>query len=103
VRAGIIRRQLDVYLTRLTARSARVASRLADDLRQVIAPGAPISPMRRAQVLRTLARYHRQSGDHAVAERLIGECLAITTEANLIHQRAALIREHSRPETPVPE
>jgi transcriptional regulator with XRE-family HTH domain len=97
LRAGVIRRQLDAYLTRLTPRSARAADRLAIELRLAIAPDATTSPMRRAQILRTLARLHRQSGDHATTGQLIGDCLAITTEANLLHQRSALIREMITP------
>jgi hypothetical protein len=94
LQAGITRRLLDVYLTRLTGRASRRADQLAADLRHVGRTDAIMSPMRRAQILRTLARYHQQrTADHAATEQLVGDCLRITTEANLVHQRAELVRE----------
>lgn len=100
LRAGVIRRKLDAYLTCLTPRTRRTADRLAIELRLAITPDGVISPMRRAQILRTLARFHRQSGDRATTGRLIRDCLATTTEANLLHQRSALIREMLTPPKP---
>lgn len=93
VQAGIRRRLMDVYLTRLTARVARRAGPLASALSGAVAPGTGMSPLRRAQILRTLARYHCLAGDRGEAVRLIAECLRVTSDANLIHQRAELIRE----------
>ncbi len=93
--AGVTRRLADVYLSRGTARSVRKAGRLAEDLRRAISPGAEISPLRRAQILRTLARYHQRAGDGAAVEHLIGECLQVTIAANLIHQRGELVGEFS--------
>jgi hypothetical protein len=94
LQAGITRRLLDVYLARLAGRASRRADQLADELQEVSPTGAAISPMRRAQILRTLARYHQQrKTSQDTTEQLISECLRITTEANLIHERAELIRE----------
>ena len=84
---------MDVYLSRPTPRSIRNASRLADDLYQAVGRGSGSSPLRRAQILRTLIRYHRRVEDPSAASDLIAECLKVTTEANLVHQRDELVRE----------
>lgn len=96
LQAGITRRLLDIYLSRMTSRIARRADRLADDLRSASTDGT-MSPLRRVQVLRTLARYHqRRLADQATAEGLIGNCLHIVTEACLIQERRQLVREFGR-------
>jgi hypothetical protein len=92
-RAGITRRLADVYLARPTGRSLRRAASLALSLGEALAANSELSPLRRAQIMRTLVRYHLIAGDRATAGRLVGECLRITTEADLIHQRAELFRE----------
>jgi hypothetical protein len=93
LQAGVTRRHLDVYLTRQSARSGRKAGRLAEELRSAVSAGITMSPMRHAQILRTLARYHLRMSDRAATEHLIRDCLRVTTEANLVHQRAELVRE----------
>jgi hypothetical protein len=93
LRAGVTRRLMDIYLTRPTARNRKKADRLADALRPVVAPGSDISPLRRAQLLRTLARYARSVRDPSGAAAMVSECLRVTADANLIHQRRELVRE----------
>jgi hypothetical protein len=93
LQAGITRRLLDVYLTRLTPRSSRKAAALAADLGKAAPAERGMSPLRHAQILRTLARHHFLTGEGAAATALVGECLRLTTEANLIGQRTELIRE----------
>jgi hypothetical protein len=93
LQAGINRRLLDVYLTRLTARTSRKAAALAADLGRATAAQPDMSPLRHAQILRTLARHHSLTGEGGTAIALAGECLQLTTEANLIGQRRELIRE----------
>ena len=93
LRAGVSRRLMDVYVSRPTPRSARNASRLADDLYQAAAHGSGLSPLRRAQILRTLIRYRRRVEDPSTATDLIAECLKVTAEANLVHQRDELVRD----------
>jgi hypothetical protein len=95
LRAGVTRRLMDIYLTRLTARNLRKADQLADRLRPVVTTGSEISPLRRAQILRTLARYSRSAKDTAGTAAMVTECLRVTAEANLIHQRRELIRDFS--------
>jgi hypothetical protein len=95
LRAGVTRRLMDIYLTRLTARNRRKADQLADRLRPVVATGSAISPLRRAQILRTLARYSRSAKDTAGTAAMVTECLRVTAEANLIHQRRELVRDFS--------
>jgi hypothetical protein len=48
---------------------------------------------RRAQILRSLITYHQQVADAATVTDLIAECLHVTTESNLAHQRDALVRQ----------
>ena len=91
--AGITRRLADVYLARPTGRSARKAASLAASLGETLAANSELSPLRRAQIMRTLIRYNLIAGDRTTADQLIGECLRITTAADLIHQRAELLRE----------
>lgn len=86
---------MDIYLTRLTARNRRKTDQLADRLRPVVATGSAISPLRRAQILRTLARYSRSVKDTAGTAAMVTECLRVTAEANLIHQRRELVRDFS--------
>ena len=93
LRAGVTRRLMDIYLTRLTARNRRKADQLADTLRPVVTSGSDISPLRRAQILRTLARYSRSVKDASGTAAMVTECLRVTAEANLIHQRRELVRE----------
>jgi hypothetical protein len=93
LRAGVSRRLMDVYLSRPTPRSIRNASRLANDLYQAVAHDCGLSPLRRAQILRTLIRYYRRVEDPSTATDLIAECLRVTAEANLVHQRDELVRE----------
>jgi len=93
LRAGVTRRLMDIYLTRLTARNRRKADLMADRLRSVVTSGYAISPLRRAQILRTLARYSRAVRDTAGTAAMVTECLRVTAEANLIHQRGELVRE----------
>jgi hypothetical protein len=95
LQAGVTRRLMDIYLTRLTARNQRKAERLADRLRPFVTPGSAVSPLRRAQLLRTLARYSRSVQDTAGTAAMVSQCLRVTAEANLIHQRRELIREFS--------
>ena len=92
IRAGIARRLLDIYLARPTGRSARRAAPLALSLGEALARENGLTPLRRVQIMRTLIRYHLITGDAAATDRLVGECLRITTEAHLIHQRAELVR-----------
>jgi hypothetical protein len=92
-RAGVARRLMDVYLSHPTARSIRKADRLADDLRGAVARDSGMAPLRRTQILRSLVAYHRRIVDTLIEADLIAECLRVTTEANLIHQREELIRE----------
>lgn len=56
-----------------------------------------MSPLRRAQILRTLARYHAHAGDRRAAAHIVCQCLYVTAQANLVHQREALVREFSAP------
>jgi hypothetical protein len=93
IRAGITRRLLDVYLARPTGRSARRAEPLALNLEEALARDSALTPLRRAQVMRTLIRHHQIAGDAESADRLVAECLRVTTEAQLIHQRAELVRD----------
>ena len=93
LRAGVTRRLMDIYLTRLTARNRKKADQLADTLRPVIISGTDISPLRRAQILRTLARYSRSVQDPSGSAAMVTECLRVTADANLIHQRRELVRE----------
>lgn len=95
LQAGVTRRLMDIYLTRLTARNRRKAEQLADRLRPFVTPGFAMSPLRHAQILRTLARYSRSVKDTAGTAAMVGECLRVTAEANLIHQRRELIRVFS--------
>ena len=95
LQAGVTRRLMDIYLTRLTGRNLRKADRLADGLRPVVTSGSDISPLRRAQILRTLARYSRSVKDTAGTAAMVSECLRVTADANLIHQRTELVREFS--------
>ena len=95
LRAGVTRRLMDIYLTRLTARNRRKAEQLADGLRPVVTSASDISPLRRAQILRTLARYSRSMKDTAGTAATVSECLRVTADANLIHQRYELVREFS--------
>jgi hypothetical protein len=81
------------HLPDLTARSRRRADLLADRLRPIATLGAAISPLRRAQLLRTLARYSRSVNDTAGTAAMVTECLRVTAEANLIYQRGELVRE----------
>jgi hypothetical protein len=90
--ASVSRRLMDIYLSRPTGRNARRANQLVDELHRAVRdPG--ISPLRRAQTLRTLIRYHHGIADTSTATGLITEFLNVSTEANLIHQRDELIRE----------
>jgi hypothetical protein len=91
--AGVARRLMDVHLSRLTPRSTRKAGRLASDLHRAAEPDSGISPLRRTQILRSLITYHRRIGDPRTATSLITECLQVTAEANLLHQRNELIRD----------
>lgn len=93
VQAGVSRRLMDVYVSRLTARSIRKAGRLADDLHSAVLRDCGMAPLPRTQILRSLITYHRRIGDARTAGGLIAECLRVTTEANLIHQRDELARE----------
>jgi hypothetical protein len=93
LQAGVSRRMMDVYLSRMTPRSIRNAGRLASDLQQAVTRRSGTSPLRRAQILRTLIRYRRCVADLASATDLIAECLKVTAEANLVHQRDELVRE----------
>ncbi len=95
LRAGVTRRLMDIYLTRLTARNRRIAERLADRLRPVVASGSAISPLHRAEILRTLARHSRSVKDTAGTAAMVIECLRVTAEANPIHQRGEPDREFS--------
>jgi hypothetical protein len=95
LRAGVTRRLMDIYLTRLTARNRRKADQLASALRPVLTTGSAISPLRRAQLLRTLARYSRSVNDTAGTAAMVSEGLRVTAEANLVHQRRELLREFS--------
>ena len=52
-----------------------------------------MAPLRRTQILRSLVAYHRRIADTLIEADLVAECLRVTTEANLIHQREQLIRE----------
>jgi len=93
LQAGIKRRLMDIYLRRPTGRSMRKAHQLESDLRQAVTEGSRVSPLRRAQILRTLARYSRSIRDGGAATALVGECLCVTAEANLVHQRRELIHD----------
>lgn len=93
VQAGITRRLMDVYLSRPTARNNRKASRLATDLHRAVTCDSGMSPLRQAQILRSLIRYQQRVADTSAAADLIAECLRVTTEANLVHQRDALVRQ----------
>jgi hypothetical protein len=95
LRAGVTRGLMDIYLARPTARNRRKAERLADLLWPVVNPASGISPLRRAQILRTLARYSRLMKDTARTAAIVSECLRVTADANLIHQRHELLREFS--------
>jgi hypothetical protein len=95
VQAGVTRRLMDIYLARPTGRNRRKADRLAGALRPVIASGSAISPLRRAQILRTLARYSRSVQDTSGTAALISEGLRVTADAHLVHQRRELVREFS--------
>jgi len=91
--AGVSQRLMGIYLSRLTARSTRKAGRLANDLHAAVTRDSGMPPLRRTQILRTLITYHRRIADTLTAADLIAECLQVTTEANLIHQRDELVRE----------
>lgn len=102
LQAGIKRRLMDVYLRKPTGRNRRIADELAYDLWEA-ANSSGISPLRRAQVLRTLARYSALTGDYATMTATISECLRVTIDANLIHQRQELAREFAAPNLPTPK
>lgn len=91
--AGVTRRLMDVYLSLMTTRSTRKAGRLADDLQPKVTQDSDMAPLRRTQILRSLITYHRRIDDTLTAADLIAECLRVTTEANLIHQRDELVRQ----------
>jgi hypothetical protein len=93
VQAGVTRRLMDFYLSRATARSTRKASRLTSGLRRAVTPDSGMSPLRRTQILRSLITYHRRIADTLTTADLIAECLQVTTQANLIHQRDELVHE----------
>ncbi|MFC4534176.1 hypothetical protein ACFO60_25730 [Sphaerisporangium dianthi] len=95
LRAGIVRRLVDVHLFHATPRSMRAAARHADDLRSALAlTGA--GPLRRTQILRTLLRHARVSGDETTASALLTECPRVTGEAGLRHQREKFTGEFAR-------
>jgi hypothetical protein len=93
LQAGVTRRLMDVYLSRMASRGIRNAGRLASDLHQAVTRNSGAPPLRRAQILRTLIRYHRPVADPTTATGLIAECLKVTAEANLVHQRDELVSE----------
>jgi hypothetical protein len=93
LQAGVSRRLMEVYLSRMTPRSTRNAGRLASDLQQAVTRDSGTPPLRRAQILRTLIRYHCRFADPTTVADLIAECLKVTAEANLVHQRDELVRE----------
>ncbi len=101
IQAGIKRRLMDLYLARPTGRSQRKASQLEGDLRDAIDAGSQISPLRRAQILRTLIRYARSICDSTTARTMVIECLRLTEHAQLVHQRRALIRDLAAIHPPV--
>jgi hypothetical protein len=90
--SGVARRLMDFYLSRPTGRAMRKADALADWLHQAIASDY-LSPLRRAQILRTLIRFNLTTGDVTAAHSLAGECLRVTAKANLVDQREGLIRQ----------
>ncbi|MFC6087571.1 hypothetical protein [Sphaerisporangium aureirubrum] len=95
LRAGVVRRLVDVYLFHATPRSMRRAGHLAGDLRAALARTG-LSPLRRTQILGTLVRHARATGDAATASELFTEWLRVTGEAGLRHQRQKLAGELTR-------
>lgn len=102
LQTGIKRRMMDVYIARPSGRSQRKASHLEQDL-QNAARDDSLSPLRRAQILRTLISNARVRHDHKSAASLVTECLCLTTDAQLIHQRHELIRQLTRSTTHTPQ
>lgn len=92
LRAGISRRLLDVYTVHGTARSARKASELAGRLAGQASGAGRLTPVRRAQILRSLYAYYRSAGDQESASRAFLAGMSVTVQANLFHQQKELLR-----------
>jgi hypothetical protein len=78
-----------------TPRSVRRAQPLVE--RGLVLVGqadSPLSPLHRAQHLRTAASYARRIGDRAAWERYVRDCLALIAAAGLAHQRRQLERQY---------
>jgi hypothetical protein len=78
-----------------TPRSVRRARPLVE--RGLVLVGqadTPLSPLHRAQHLRTAASYARRIGDRAAWERYVRDCLALIAAAGLAHQRRQLERQY---------
>jgi hypothetical protein len=91
LQAGISRRLLDVYAVHASARSRRKADGLAARLGVLAATVDSLTPLRRAQILVTLCRYHRASGDLGAAANAFVAGMSLTTQASLFHQQQELL------------
>jgi hypothetical protein len=92
LQAGISRRLLDVYAVHPSARSRRKADGLAARLGLLAATMDNLTPLRRAQILVTLFRYHCTSGDLEAAANAFVAGMSLTREASLFHQQQQLLR-----------
>jgi hypothetical protein len=88
-------RLLNTYTAHASPRSLRKGSQLAARLRVAAATLNNLTPLRRVQILRALYRHSRATADSAAMSDLV-QCMKVTREANLLHQRRELLQEASR-------